>query len=104
MVFNNKTNKIKANIDRNMMETYNHNDGNNGSNSRHPKLINFSNNNRSNHSEQFTKAVIIISNFFDNTEIGDILSLLMKIYDYNDGNSNSNYRHLKPISFSINNR
>lgn len=101
---NNKTNEIKRNIDGNTMETYNYNNGNSNNNFKYPKFISFFINNRSNHFKQLTKVVIMIPNIFNNAEIGDILSLLIEIYNYNNGNSKSNFRHLKLISFFINNR
>lgn len=41
MVFNNETNKIDENIDKNMTKTYNHNNSHSGNNFKHFKLISF---------------------------------------------------------------
>lgn len=60
MVFDNKINKIEENVDRNITETYQHNDGNNGTNFRHFKFIGFFINNRLCHSKYLTKAIIMI--------------------------------------------
>lgn len=60
MVFNNKINEIKRNIDKNKTEIYNYNDGNSNNNFRRSKLINFSINNRSGHFKQLIKSVMII--------------------------------------------
>lgn len=58
-----------------MTETYNHNDGNSSSNSRHLKLINLSINDRLGYFEQLTKVVMMIQTVFDNAKIGDVLSI-----------------------------
>lgn len=73
MIFDDKTNKIERNVDKNTMEIYDHNDGNSSSNSRHLELINLSINNRSSHSEQLTKSVVMIQSVFDNAKIDDVL-------------------------------
>lgn len=46
----------------------------------------------------------MISSVFNNAEISNILSLLMKIYNYNNSNSGNNSKCSKLISFSINDR
>lgn len=48
MVLNDKMNEIKRNVNENIIKIYNHNNGNNTNNFRHPKLINFLINYRSN--------------------------------------------------------
>lgn len=47
---------------------------------------------------------MMIPSVFDDAKIGDVLSLLTEIYDYNDGGNGSNSRYSKLNSFSINNR
>lgn len=102
IVFNNKTNKIEENFNSNIIETYHHNNSNSRNNSNRFKLINFFINNRSDYSKQITKAVMIRSSIFINTKIGNILSLLMETYNYNNSNSSNNFRRSKHISFIIN--
>lgn len=63
-------------VDKNMTKIYNYNNSNSSSNSRYSKLISLSINNRSSHSKQITKAIIIIQHIFNNSKIGDILSIL----------------------------
>lgn len=104
MVFDNEINEIKGNVDENIIEIYNHNDGNSDSNSKRLKLISFFINNRLDHFKQLLKIVIMIPSIFDNAEIGNVLSLLMETYNYNDSNSGSNFKCAKLISFFINNR
>lgn len=55
------------------METYNHNDSNSSSNSRHLKLINLFINNKLDYFKQFTKAIIIIQKIFNNAKIYNFL-------------------------------
>lgn len=47
---------------------------------------------------------MIIPNIFDDVEISNVLSLLIKTYNRKNGNSGSNSRSPKLISFFINNR
>lgn len=74
----NKINKFKRNINGNILETYDHNDDNSINNSQYPKLINFCINNRIDHFEQLTKAVIMIQSIFDDTKINNILNIPIK--------------------------
>lgn len=104
MVFNDEINEIEGNVDKNMTETYERNNGNSGSNSKRSKLISFSINNRSDYSEQLTKDVMMIPSVFNDDEICDVLSLLTETYDHSDGNSSSNFKYPKLISLTINNR
>ena len=62
--------------DGKITKTYNHNNGNSNNNSRRPKLINLSINNRSGHFEKLTKAVKMIKSVFNNTQIGHVLSTI----------------------------
>ena len=55
------------------METYNYNNGNSTSNSRRPKIITLSINNRSGYFEQVTKLLMMIQIVFDDAEISDVL-------------------------------
>lgn len=45
---------------KNTIKIYNYNNGNSSNNSRHPKLIGFFINNKSNYFKQLTKAIIMI--------------------------------------------
>lgn len=51
---------ITSNINKNIIEIYNNNSGNNSSNSKNFEFINFFINNRSSHSKQLTKVIKII--------------------------------------------
>lgn len=62
------------NINKNTIKTYNHNDGDSSSNSKHPKPISFSINDKLGHFEQLAKVVMIILSVFDNVKIGNLLS------------------------------
>lgn len=73
MIFDDKKNSIKRNVDRNTMETYNYNDNNSNNNSEHLKLIGFFINIILGYFEQFIKSVMIIQSIFNNAEISDIL-------------------------------
>lgn len=73
MVFNNKINDIKKNVDGNTMEIYNHNNGDKKSNFSFFKVISFFINNRLSHFKYFTKAIMIIQSVFNNAKIGDVL-------------------------------
>lgn len=73
MVFNDKMNDIKKNVDRNIIEIYNHNNGDKKSNFSFFKVISFSINNRLSHFKYFTKAVMMIQSVFNNAKIGDVL-------------------------------
>lgn len=59
MVFDNKTNKIEKNINKNTIKIYDYNNGNNSNNSRRVKYQSFINN-RLGPSEQFKESVIMI--------------------------------------------
>lgn len=81
MVFNDKTNKIEKNDNRNMIEIYNQNNGNSNSNLRCTKRINLFINNEVAHFEQITNIVVIIEIFLDNDKINDVLSTMLEIED-----------------------
>lgn len=74
------------------METYDHNDGNSGNNSKCSKLISYSINDRLDHSKQLIKTVMMISTIFNNAEISNVLSLLMETYNYNNSDSGNNFK------------
>lgn len=59
------------------MKTYDYNNGNRSINFRRSKLfISFFIHNKSGHSEQITRAVMMIKNIFNDAEIGDVLSTM----------------------------
>lgn len=76
MIFNNKTNEIKENIDKIIIKIYNYNNNNSGNNSKHLKFISFFINNKSDYFKQLRKVVIIISTIFNDAEIDNVLSLI----------------------------
>lgn len=64
----------------------------------------FNTNDKLGYSKELTKAVVMIQTVFDNAKIGDIFRYWQKHNKYNNGKSSNNFKHLKFISFSNNNR